>query len=97
MHNLDKEKPKEKEPLSDEPKQQARAKPTEETKKVTLFEGNTSKQVIIFDKLDSKIESKLIQFLRDNSDIFARSTEELRGVDRSIIEHILDVNKNHPW
>jgi hypothetical protein len=96
VHNLDKEKPKDKEPSSDEPEQQARAKPAEETKRVTLFEGNTSKQVIISAKLDSKNQSELIQFLHDNSDIFAWSTEDLQGVDRSIMEHILDVNKNHP-
>jgi hypothetical protein len=71
-------------------------KPAKETKRVTLFEGNTIKQVTISAKLDNKIESELIQFLRDNSDIFAWSAEDLLGVDRSIIEHILDVNKNHP-
>jgi spore cortex formation protein SpoVR/YcgB (stage V sporulation) len=96
VHNLDKEKPKEKEPSSDESEKQARVKPAKETKMVTLFEGNTSKQVTISAKLDNKIESELIQFLRDNSDIFAWSVEDLLGVDRSIIEHILDVNKNHP-
>jgi hypothetical protein len=61
-----------------------------------LLEGNTSKQVIISAKLDSKTESELIQFLRDNSDVFAWSAEDLRGVDRSVIEHILDVKKDHP-
>jgi hypothetical protein len=96
VRNLNKEKSKDKEPSSHEPEQQARAKPAEETKRVTLFEGNNSKQVIISAKLDIKIESELIQFLRDNIDIFTWSAEDLRGVDRSIIEHILDVNKNHP-
>ena len=46
--------------------------------------------------LDEKTESKLISFLHDNNDIFAWSAKDLRGVDRSIIEHILDINKNHP-
>jgi hypothetical protein len=63
---------------------------------VPLFEGNTSKQVIISAMLDDKTKSELIHFLHDNNDIFAWSAEDLRGVDRSIIEHILDVNKNHP-
>ena len=71
-------------------------KPAEETKKVPLFEGNTGKQVTISAMLDDKTESELIQFLRDNSDIFAWSAEDLRGVDKSIFEHILDVNKKHP-
>jgi hypothetical protein len=46
--------------LLDELEQQAWAKPAEETKRVTLFKGNTSKQVIISNKLDSQIENKLI-------------------------------------
>ena len=46
--------------------------------------------------LDSKTEGELIHFLRDNNDIFAWSTEDLWGVERSIIEHILDMDKNHP-
>jgi len=96
VHNLCKEKPTVKIPSPNEPEQQFRAKPAEETKKVPLFEGNTSKQVIISAMLDGKTKPDLIHFLRDNSDIFAWSVDDLRGVDRSIIEHILDVDKNHP-
>ena len=61
-----------------------------------MFEGNTSKQVIISAMLDDKIGSKLIHFLSDNDNIFAWSAEDLRGVDKSIIEHILEVNQNLP-
>ena len=82
--------------MPDEPEQQTQVKPVEQTKKVNLFDGNTSKQVIISAMLDEKTESELISFLRDNNDIFAWSAKDLRGVDRSIIEHILDINKNHP-
>ena len=96
VHNLCKEKPTVKIPSPNEPEQQFRAKPAEETKKVPLFEGNTSKQVITSAMLDGKTEAGLIHFLRDNNDIFTWFTEDLRGVDRSIIEHILDVDKNHP-
>ena len=67
IHNLGKEKPKVKIPSPNEPEQQARAKPAEETKKVPLFEGNTTKQVIISTLLDKKTESELIHFLRDNN------------------------------
>ncbi|XP_066351450.1 uncharacterized protein [Miscanthus floridulus] len=96
VHNLGKEKPKVKIPSPNKPEQQVRVKPADETKKVPLFEGNTSKQVIISAMLDGKTEAELIHFLRDNNNIFAWSVEDLRGVDRSIIEHILDVDKNHP-
>jgi len=54
VHNLNKEKPKDKEPSPDEPEQQTEVKPAEETKKMPLFEGNTSKQVIISVVLDEK-------------------------------------------
>ena len=46
--------------------------------------------------LDGKTKAELIHFLRDNNDIFAWSAEDLRVVDRSIIEHTLDIDKNHP-
>jgi len=52
VHNLNKEKPKVKQPLPKEPEQQTKAKPAVETKKVPLFKGNTSKQVIISAMLD---------------------------------------------
>ena len=96
VHNLGNEKAKANIPSPKEPAQQVRSKPAEETKKVPLYEGNTSNQVIISAMLDGKTEAGLIHFLRDNNDIFTWSTEDLRGVDRSIIEHILDVDKNHP-
>ena len=73
VHNLNKEKPKVKEPLPDEPEQQTRAKPAEETKEVPLYEGNTSKKVIISAMLDEKTKSELIHFLHENNDIFAWS------------------------
>jgi hypothetical protein len=46
--------------------------------------------------LDEENENKLIKFLHDSNDFFAWSVEDLRGVDRSIIEHNLEVNKNLP-
>ena len=73
VHNLGKEKPKVKTPSQTKPEQHVKAKPAEETKKVPLFEGNTSKQVIIFAMLDGETEAKLIHFLHDNNDIFAWS------------------------
>ena len=66
-------------PSPDGPEQQIRAKPAEETKKVPLFEGNTNKQVIISMLLDEKTKTELINFLRDNNDIFAWSAEDLHG------------------
>jgi hypothetical protein len=66
VHNINKEKPKNKEPLHSEPKQKIWAKPVEETKKVPLFKGNTIKQVIVSALLDEKTKSELINFVHDN-------------------------------
>jgi hypothetical protein len=46
--------------------------------------------------LDDKTTSELIHFLQDNNDIFVWFAKDLRGVDRSIIEHNLNVNQNQP-
>jgi len=62
VHNLNKEKPENKEPSLDEPEQQIRAKLAEETKKVPLFEGNTDKQVIISALLHKKLRTILSNF-----------------------------------
>jgi hypothetical protein len=94
-HTLEKKKEKEKEPPLDEPEQQLKSKPAEETKTVTLFEGNKNEKVIISTLLDHETEAKLVQFLCDNSNIFAWSAEDLRGVDRSVMEHILDVKEGY--
>jgi hypothetical protein len=91
-----KKKSKEKDAPQDKPEQQPRAKLAEETKTVTLFEGNKSKQVIISALLDPKTEAELIQFLHDNNDIFTWSAEDLRGVDRSVIEYVLDAKARLP-
>ena len=37
-------------------------------------------------------ESRLIQFLRNNHDVFAWSSSDLRGVNREVIEHELRVD-----
>jgi hypothetical protein len=43
--------------------------------------------------LNSKEEEKLIQFLNKNKDVFAWSAKDLQGVDRDIIEHILETDE----
>jgi hypothetical protein len=100
IHNMSKEKDKENkeenEPPNEEPKEPSRAQPVEEIKKVQLFESNPNKQIIISALLDSETEAQPIKILRENSDIFAWSAEDLRGVDRSLIEHSLHVNNKYP-
>jgi hypothetical protein len=89
IHNLEKDN----QPSPSEA--QLKADPSEETKTVNLFEGNSKKKAIISALLEPEMEAKLVQFLRANSDIFAWSAQDLRGVDRSVIEHTLDVKSDH--
>ena len=48
--------------------------------------------VIIGKGLEEAEEARLIQFLRNNQDVFAWSSSDLRGVSRGVIEHTLTVN-----
>jgi len=63
--------------------------PAEHTKKVPLCEDVPDRMVIIGKGLE---EARLIQFLRNNQDVFAWSLLDLRGVSREVIEHELRVN-----
>ena len=48
--------------------------------------------VVIGKGLEEAEEARLIQFLRNNQDVFAWSSSDLRGVSRAVIEHTLKVN-----
>ena len=66
--------------------------PAEHTKKVPLCEDVPDRMVIIRKGLEEAEEARLIQFLRNNQDLFAWSSSDLRGVTRVVIEHTLKVN-----
>ena len=68
--------------------------PVEHTKKVPLCEDMPDRMVIIGKELEKAEEARLIQFLRNNQDIFTWSSSDLRGVSREVIEHTLIVNPN---
>ena len=65
---------------------------TEHTKKVPLCEDVPDRMVIIGKELEQHEEARLIQFLRNNQDVFAWSSSDLRGVSPEVIEHTLTVN-----
>ena len=66
--------------------------PAEHTKKVPLCEDVPDRMVIIGKELEEHEEARLIQILRNNQDVFAWSSSDLRGVSREVIEHTLTVN-----
>jgi hypothetical protein len=45
-------------------------------------------------KIGQEEQAELLAFLNKNSDVFMRSTSDLVGVSRDIIEHRLQVNRS---
>jgi hypothetical protein len=66
--------------------------PGEHTKKVPLCEDVPDRTVTIGEGLEEAEDSRLIQFLRNNQDVFAWSSSDLRGVNRKVMEHSLRVD-----
>ena len=66
--------------------------PVEHTKEVPLCEDVPDRMVTIGRELEEHEEARLIQFLRNNQDVFAWSSSDLRVVNREVIEHSLTVN-----
>ena len=64
----------------EEPEKLGGVSPAEHTKKVPLCEDVPDRMVIIGKGLEEAEEARLIQFLRNNQDVFAWSSSDLRGV-----------------
>ena len=78
-------------PLSSERHDKEGVMPVEHTKKVLLCKDVPDRTVTIGRGLEEAEESRLIQFLRNNQDVFAWSSSDLRGVNREVMEHELRV------
>jgi hypothetical protein len=63
-----------------------------ETKKV-YFDDMPDRAVTIGAHLNPEEEKELMQFLNQNKDVFAWSAKDLQGVDRDIIEHVLETDE----
>ena len=66
--------------------------PAEHAKKVPLCKDVPDRTVTIGKGLEKTKEARLIQFLRNNQDVFAWSSSDLQGVSREIMEHELRVD-----
>ena len=67
------------------------AEPTEVLEDIPLEEGNPEKFTRIGTSMKEKTKQDLVQFLRENSDVFAWSHEDIPGIDPSVITHCLNV------
>jgi hypothetical protein len=79
-------------PLSSEWTEKKGVMPAEHTKNVLLCEDVPDRTVTIGKGLEEAEESRLIHFLRNNQDVFAWSSSDLRGVSQEVMEHELKVD-----
>jgi hypothetical protein len=66
-------------------------KAIDDTRTVPICRDIPSRTVMIGTKVSEDEETRLLEFLRNNQDVFALSKSDLTGVHRSMIEHALNV------
>ena len=59
---------------------------------VELVEGETAKTTKIGTTLSYEMKTRLVQFLKENLDVFAWSHKDMPGISPRIIEQKLNVN-----
>ena len=67
------------------------AEPTKVLEDVPLDEGNPKRFTRIGTSMEEKTKQDLVQFLRNNIDVFAWNHEDMLGIDPSVIIHRLNV------
>jgi hypothetical protein len=93
VHTLDeavKSNHVEKQPKAD--REKVNMQPDCDTKRVLLDVMVLDQTVIIGSDLSPDEEGSLVQFIQKNKDVFAWSAKDLIGVDRSFIEHRLNID-----
>ena len=68
------------------------AEPTEELEEIVLIEGNEKKMTRIGISMTKEIRDSIVQFLRENGDVFSWSHDDMPGISTEVIAHKLNVN-----
>uniref|UniRef100_A0A2N9GHD1 Reverse transcriptase domain-containing protein n=1 Tax=Fagus sylvatica TaxID=28930 RepID=A0A2N9GHD1_FAGSY len=70
------------------------AEPTEELEEIILVEGlhNEKKTTRIGTSMKGEVRDSIVQFLRENADIFAWSHADMPGISTKVVAHQLNVN-----
>ena len=68
------------------------AKPTEKLEEVALIEGDDKKTTRIGTSMVKEIRDSIVQFLRENVDVFTWSHDDMPGISTEVIVHKLNVN-----
>jgi hypothetical protein len=66
------------------------AEPTEELEEVTLIEGDEKKLTKIGTAMPKKVRDSIVEFLRENADVFAWGHEDMPDISIEIMVHGLD-------
>ena len=68
----------------------------DELEEVCIDERDTTKVIRIRKNLEATVRTRLVEFLRRNSDVFAWSHKDMVGISPTVISHVLNIDKNHP-
>ena len=63
---------------------------SQELEEVNLVEGDTTKLTKVGTGLDPILKGKIVEFLKQNLDVFAWTHEDMPGIDNEVIEHKLN-------
>ena len=67
-------------------------KPTQELEDVSLVEGDVTKVTKVGAGVNANLKTKIMEFLKQNLDIFTWTHEDMLGIDNKVIEHRLNVD-----
>ncbi|XP_060958922.1 uncharacterized protein LOC133030310 [Cannabis sativa] len=70
--------------------------PIEELEEVTLNLKEPTKTVKVGKHLSKEIKKAVIQFLRDNQEVFAWAHSDMVGISPNVMTHVLNLNKDVP-
>ena len=67
-------------------------KSSQELEEVNLVDGDTTKVTKGRTRLNTILKSRIVEFLKQNLDVFAWTHEDMPGIDNEVIEHKLNVD-----
>ena len=73
--------------VEEEPKESS-----QELEEVNLVDEDTTKVTKVGTRLSTVLKSRIVEFLKQNLDVFAWTNEDMLGIDNKVIEHKLNVN-----
>ena len=65
---------------------------SQELEEVNLVDGDTTKVTNVGMGLNLVLKSRIMEFLKQNLDVFTWTHEDMSGIDNKVIEHKLNVD-----